>query len=211
MNLLLILFPSFLLAYVGANVESRKLLWANDIQIENGEALGRLEIFQGENVAEAVDAFVQSISVDVENLSELRGNLLSIVCESETITCPPREEVPLAYRRPITDQHGNDLGAIEINENEEAIDAVMRFFRRNAELSFDSETRAALKEYVFAEACGIDKVLCSRDVAIVFDQTINEGDGSLIGRLVIFENEEPADKAYKFCEEKNVVKYYDCE
>lgn len=93
------------------------------------------------------------------------------------------------------------LGAIEINENEEAIDAIVRFFRNNVELSFDNDTRTALKEHVFAEACGIEGVLCSRDVAIVFDKMINDGDGSLIGSLVIFENEDRSD----------VVEYYVCE
>ncbi len=93
------------------------------------------------------------------------------------------------------------LGAIEINENEEAIDAIVRCFRSNAELSFDNDTRTALKEHVFAEACGIEGVLCSRDVAIVFDKMINDGDGSLIGSLVVIENEDPFD----------VVEYYVCE
>ena len=69
----------------------------------------------------------------------------------------------------------------------------------------------ALKNYMFEQACGLARVLCTRNVAVVYNQMINESDGSPIDRLVIYENEEPADKAFKWCKENNVVKYYDCE
>jgi hypothetical protein len=77
MNLQLILTLSVSLASVGANFESRNLLWANDNDIQSDNwlelefelGLGRLEIYQGENAAKAVEAFVQSISVNVGNLN----------------------------------------------------------------------------------------------------------------------------------------------
>lgn len=92
-------------------------------------------------------------------------------------------------------------------ENEEVIDAVVRFLRQT-KVSVDE---IALKNYMFEQACGLARVLCTRNVAVVYNQMINESDGSPIDRLVIYENEEPADKAFKWCKENNVVKYYDCE
>ena len=87
------------------------------------------------------------------------------------------------------------------------IDAVVRFLRQS-KVSVDE---IALKNYMFEQACGLARVLCTRNVAVVYNQMINESDGSPIDRLVIYENEEPADKAFKWCKENNVVKYYDCE
>ena len=86
------------------------------------------------------------------------------------------------------------------------IDAVVRFLRQS-KVSVDE---IALKNYMFEQACGLARVLCTRNVAVVYNQMINESDGSPIDRPVIYENEEPADKAFKWCKENNVVKYYDC-
>lgn len=205
----MLLFLSFvtLLSCAGASVESRKLLWGNDITTEAGHPLGRLEIFEGEEAINVVDAFVQNMADDVDlgNAIGFRSNLLDVVCESESITCSTR--VPLVYRKLINDEHGKNLGAIEVYENEEVIDAVVRFLRQT-KVSVDE---IALKNYMFEQACGLARVLCTRNVAVVYNQMINESDGSPIDRLVIYENEEPADKAFKWCKENNVVKYYDCE
>jgi len=188
-------------------VESRKLLWGNDIATEAGHPLGRLEIYEGDEAINVVDAFVQNIADDVDlgHAIGFRSNLLDVVCGSGSITCTTR--VPLVYRKVINDEHGKNLGAIEVHENEEVIDAVVRFLRQS-EVSVDE---ISLKNYIFEQACGLARVLCTRNVAVVFNQMINESDGSPIDRLVIYENEEPADKVFKWCKENDVVKYSDCE
>lgn len=168
--------------------------------------MGRLEIYEGEEAVNVVDAFVQNIDSDVDLGSAIgfRSNLLDVVCESESITCSTR--VPVVYRKIINDEQGKNLGAIEINENEEVIDAVVRFLRES-QVSVDE---IALKNAMFEQACGHARVLCTRNVAVVYNQMIN-GIGSPIGRLVIYENEEPADKVFEWCKENNVSEYYDCE
>ena len=220
MKCLLLLFLSFviLLPFAGAttttnanaNAESRNLLWANNIQSENGHNLGRLEIFEGQDAVQVADAFVQNITSHVGgdiigNPIDFRSNLLDILCESSSISCS--KKVPLMYRKTVSDEHGNTLGAVEIYENEEVIDAVVRFLRE----SKANVDEIALKNYMFQQACGLDRVLCTRNVAVVFDQMIQENDGSPIDRLVIYENEEPADKVYQWCKDNNVETYYDCE
>jgi hypothetical protein len=203
--ILLLLSFITLLSFAGANVESRKLLWGNDIKSEEGHPLGRLEIYEGQEAINVVDAFVQNIPVDVGNLINFRSNLFDIVCKSSSINCTQR--VPLMYRKSVNDEHGKNLGAIEIYENEEVIDAVVRFLRKS-KAEIDEIT---LKNYMLEQACGLTRVLCTRNVAVVFDRIINASDGSRINGLVIYENEEPADKVYKWCKENNVVQYYDCE
>ena len=200
-------FITTLLTRVGANVESRKLLWGNNITTEEGHPLGRFELYEGEEPADAVDAFVQRLSNDIDLGNEIafRNNLLDVVCESDSITCSTR--VPVVYRKIVNDDNGKNLGAIEIHENEEVIDAVVRFLRQS-QVSVDE---IALKNYMFEQACGHARVLCTRNVAVVYSRTINDIDGSSIGRLVIYENEEPADAVFKWCKENNALDYFDCE
>ena len=127
MKCLLLLFLSFviLLPFAGAttnananaNAQSRNLLWANNIQSENGHNLGRLEIFEGQEVVQVADAFVQNITSHVGgdiigDPIDFRSNLLDIVCESSSISCS--KKVPLMYRKTVSDEHGNILGAVEI-------------------------------------------------------------------------------------------------
>lgn len=150
-------------------MESRKLLWGNDIATEAGHPLGRLEIYEGDEAINVVDAFVQNIADDVDlgHAIGFRSNLLDVVCGSGSITCTTR--VPLVYRKVINDEHGKNLGAIEVHENEEVIDAVVRFLRQS-EVSVDE---ISLKNYIFEQACGLARVLCTRNVAVVFNQMIN--------------------------------------
>ena len=126
-----LLFITTLLTRVGANVESRKLLWGNNITTEEGQPLGRFELYEGEEPANAVDAFVQSISseIDLGNEIAFRNNLLDVVCKSDSIACFTR--VPVVYRKIVNDENGTNLGAIKIYENEEVIDAVGRFLRQS--------------------------------------------------------------------------------
>lgn len=44
-------------------MESRKLLWGNDITTEAGHPLGRLEIFEGEEAINVVDAFAKTLQM----------------------------------------------------------------------------------------------------------------------------------------------------
>lgn len=182
------------------------LLWANNIQ-SDGKFLGLLEIYNGQEPVDATDSFVTT-HIGTGGGSDfvgIRNSILDIVCEA--ITCNRR--VPVVYRKSIVDDQENILGFIEIYEGEEAVDAVSRFFK-TTERKFGDETMDAVKDYVISEACSNDRVLCSRDAAIAFDQMVNNGiDDSPIGRLVILENEDPADKVYKWCEEKNILQYYD--
>jgi len=74
-------------------------------------------------------------------------NLLNFVCKA--IVCS--QVIPVVLRKAIKDKDGNFKGNIEIFQDEEVIDAVVRFIRKS-KLSLDE---IALKNYMFRQACGI--------------------------------------------------------
>lgn len=149
---------------------------------------------EGDEAIDAIDNFVQKVEVGDRNA--FRENLLNVICKS--IVCS--RSVPVLYKKAIKDENGNSNGAIEIFENEEVIDATVRFIRKS-KLSLDE---IALKNYMLQQACGIDRLKCTRNVAVVYRQTINTAEGSPINTLTIYENEEPADKVYQWCQENNI-------
>lgn len=158
-----------------------------------------LEILEGDEPVDAVDAFVHSISVDVGNRAVFRQNILEVICKS--IECT--RSTPVVFRKLIKDESGKDNGSIEIYEGEEVIDAVVRFIRKS-KMSLDE---ISLKNYMLQEACKSSyRVKCTRNVGIVYSQTVNDEDGLPIpNKLTIYENEEPADKVYRWCQENDVV------
>jgi hypothetical protein len=97
MNDLMHLFLSFVtfLSCTGVSVESRKLLWGNDIATEAGHPLGRLEIYEGDEAINVVDAFVQNIADDVDlgHAIGFQSKLLDVVCGSDSITCTTRVQL----------------------------------------------------------------------------------------------------------------------
>ncbi|KAL3795817.1 hypothetical protein ACHAW5_004767 [Stephanodiscus triporus] len=174
----------------------RPRIWFNEVTHSDGTGLGTLEILKGDEAADIIDGFVQRISVGVGDRKVFRENLLNVVCKA--IVCS--RVIPVVFRKAIKDKDGNFKGNIEIFEDEEVIDAVVRFIRQS-KLSLDE---IALKNYMFQQACGISRLRCTRNVAVVYQQRINSADGSHINVLTIKENEEPADAVYRWCQENNV-------
>ena len=172
----------------------RPRIWRNPITSDDGRALGTLEVLEGDEPIDVVDAFVRKLPADIGDGTAFRGNLWRVVCE--TVTCS--RTIPVVFRKTIKDADGRDGGAIEILENEEVIDGVVRFLRKS-KLQIDDET--ALKNYMFQQACGLGRVKCTRNVALVYEQRITSSEGALIGTLAVYENEEPADKVYLWIQE----------
>jgi len=180
---------------------NRPRIWSNEILSDenDGQPLGMLEILQGDEPVDAVDAFVHSIAVDVGDREVFRQNILQVICKS--IECT--RSTPVVFRKLIKDETGKDNGSIEIYEGEEVIDAVVRFIRKS-KMSLDE---ISLKNYMLQEACKTGyRVKCTRNVGVVYSQTVKDEHGSPIpNKLTIFENEEPADKVYQWCQENDVV------
>jgi hypothetical protein len=172
-------------------------VWFHDIATDDGSTLGVLEVLDGDEPIYSIDSFVQKISVDVGDRRAFRANVLNEVCKS--ITCS--RSVPVVFRKAIKDQDGRSQGDIEIFEHEEVIDAVVRFIRKS-KLVLDE---IALKNYMLNQACRLNRVMCTRNVGVVYNQRITDGNGSTINTLIVYENEEPADKVYQWCRENNLA------
>lgn len=120
-----------------------------------------------------------------------RNAIIQMVCKD--IEC--KRIVPAVYRKEIKNDNGDILGSVEVLEGEEVVDSVVRFIR-SSNASLDD---VQLKNYFLSQACNTPRLKCTRNIAVVFERMIVKEDGSKIGKLIISENEEPADKIYHWC------------
>lgn len=177
-------------------------IWKKPISNESGNHLGTLSILLGDEPIDAIDAFVQRIDVaSVPNPIVFRQNLLEAVCGSVNCT----RTTPVVYRKSIKNERGQHIGDMEILENQEVIDAAFQFIQKSGSVADE----IALKNYMLQNACKNPRVRCTRNVAVVFSRIFKRENGSRFDPLTIYENEEPADKVYKFCQNENSLEYYD--
>jgi len=165
------------------------LVYVHKIVDGNGMHLGKIEILKDEEPIDAVDRFASINALDYS----FRDGLMKDICQK--VSC--NRYRPVVFRQDVNDETGILIGTVEVLEGEEVIDAAFRFLRKTG-VDVDE---VALKNYLLQHVCGNQRVRCTRNIAHVFDKDINEEDGSLIGRLVITEFEEPADKVHQFCKE----------
>ena len=179
----------------------RPRIWRNEITSDDGQNLGVLEVLDGDEPIDVIDTFVQRITADIGDKYVFRQNMLSVVCKSTTCS----RTTPVIFKKEIKDQNGLSNGSVEIFENDEVIDAVVRFIRKS-KLSLDE---IALKNYMLQQACVFSRIKCTRNIGVVYTQKINiEGASSPANTLTIYENEEPADKVYRWLQDNKVSTGY---
>jgi hypothetical protein len=172
-------------------------IWQKPISNEDGHQLGTLTILLGQEPIDVIDSFVQRTDAgSVPNRYAFRQNLLDVVCQSVNCT----RSIPVVYRKSIQNEGGQKIGEVEILENEEVIDGTFRFLRKHP-----VPNEIALKNYMLQDACKTPRVKCTRNVAVVFSRTFKRENNPLI----VYENEEPADKVYQFCQDESSLEYYD--
>ena len=174
-------------------------VWESSINTEDGKELGVMSIMLGDEPIDAIDQFV--MQRNLPNPIGFRNNLSEVVCR--TLKCT--RFIPVVYRKKINNEHGYPLGEVEILENQEVIDGTFQLLRKTGPISDE----LALKNYMLQDACKSPRVKCTRNIAVVLNQTFRREDGSLFNPLTIYENEEPADKVYQFCQDENSLDYYD--
>lgn len=180
----------------------RPSIWQRPIKGEDGKTLGTLIILLGDEPIDVIDRFVQGLDAkNAPNRHEFRHKLWDVVCQSVKCT----RSVPVVYRKSIKNEHGRHIGEVEILENQEVIDGTVAFLQKTNQVSDE----IALKNYMLQDACRNPRVKCTRNVAIVFTKKFKRENGSPFNTLIIYENEEPADKVYQFCQEENSIEYYD--
>jgi len=177
---------------------SMPIVWSQPIIGADGSVLGNLQIETNEEPVDAIDRFVETFSLG----QEFRTDMLKVICNQ--ITC--KRNSPVVFSQSIKDQNGQHIGDVEILEEEEVVDAVVRFMRLLSQnIQLDDIT---LKNYFFQNACGNPRLKCTRMVANIYNRNFTLEDGSLLGELIVTEHEEPVDKIYRWCEEKQVDDSY---
>eukprot|EP00804_Cyclotella_cryptica_P019004 CCRYP_006482-RA/>CCRYP_006482-RA protein AED:0.06 eAED:0.03 QI:0/0/0/1/1/1/5/0/940 len=176
----------------------RPSVWQNPI-VDEGKQLGVLDILLGDEPIDIIDKFVQRIRAATSDQISYRQKLLVEVCKS--IKCT--RSTPIVYRKSIKNENGQKIGDVEILENQEVIDGTSQFIRKSGA----KVDEIALKNYMLQDACRNSRVKCTRNVAVIFTKKLQREDGSPINTLTIYENEEPADKIYQFCQENASMDY----
>jgi len=163
------------------------IVWRQTLNSPEGNALGALEIFHEDEPIDRIDDFLQRNNLG----TEYRNNLLQLACEK--LLC--QRETPIVFRKSVQDDEGQTIGSVEIMEEEEVIDAVVRFIVKSG---VDMDT-IALKNYFFNEACDNPRVKCTRNIGNLFESIIRDENGTDIAQLTINENEQPVDAIYNWC------------
>jgi hypothetical protein len=163
------------------------IVYTHKIQNEIGIIVGTIEVLLGEEPVDAVHRFAIVHGLDML----FRDSLAKEVCEK--IACERIQ--PVVYTKDINDSSGKLLGSVKIIQGEEVIDATVRFLRE----SKADVDEVALKNHLFGDACPQNLVMCTRNIAHVFDKRLEDENGQDIGHLVVLENEEPADAVNQFC------------
>ena len=158
-----------------------------------GRTLGSFAVLRNEEPVDSVDYFAQVHGLDVE----YRDTILEMACQE----LPCTRTRPIVWRKSIDDGNGNALGMITVLEDEEVADAAHRFLRDFA-IPLD---RNGLRNYLFQQACSNARLRCSRLVANVVDRDIVHTNGTAVGRLIVQENQEPADAIYEWAKEAGLI------
>ena len=121
------------------------VVWKRDIFAPGKISLGNLEVLMGKEPVDVVDVFIQIRGPG----GEIRSNILKMVYDDANITC--QRFRPVVFRKQINDGAGGTLGSVEVYENEEVVNAVVRFIRTGRRgITLDE---IQLKNYFFHVAC----------------------------------------------------------
>ena len=179
-------------------------IWSHPITASHGhDIIAILEIMKDEEPIDAIDHFAIKHRLD----ANYRQYLFQTACKD--LTC--RRMIPVVFEKTIQNEHGQNIGSVQVFENEEVVDAVVRFLFKSKAQSNHHLDPIILKNTFFQLACSNPRLLCTRNVAHIFDKMIvNHDDNSPIGQLIITEFDEPADKIYDWIQQKNMsLSYFD--
>ena len=168
------------------------IVWSQNLQNDHGKQIGTVVVLLNQEPIDAIDNFLQKNQLSLD----YRDDISKLACN--TLVC--NRILPVVYTKEILLNDRESLGTLEILENQEVVDAVYDFVKKKGGKLDDF----ALKNYFLQEACKKPRVKCTRSMAIVFNRTINKATGENIGELVIFENKEPADVIYEWCQKHNL-------
>jgi len=150
-----------------------------------------LELF--DNGSEAIDSVYRFCEMNglEHRFQEIANSVMPRVCK--LLQCQRME--PVVYLHRILNKDGALVGNIEVNLNEEPVDAVHRFAVMHG---LDVQFRDSLAR----EVC--KKIVCKRTLPAVYTKDINDESGKLLGTVKIIEGEEVIDAAVRFLRQTKV-------
>ncbi len=163
------------------------IIYTHLIMNGKGETVGKIDIILDEEPVDSVHRFAIQNSLDYA----FRDSLINEVCKK--VHCTRRR--PIVFQKSFTNEDGKVILAVDILEDEEVIDAAVKFLRK-ADIRGDLEL--TIKKYLLQNACTY-KVKCTRNIAHVYDGPVRNETGDVLGHLVVREGEEPSDIVFKFC------------
>jgi hypothetical protein len=168
---------------------TRAEAWVFDREIagEDGKALGTLRITEHQEPADAIFQFAPTLP------AAFRQQVLQVVCQS--VVCSRAN--PVVFDNVITDNEGGGvLGRLRLFEGEPVADVVYVFCQEHGQsLPFEAS--------LLAHVCATPGIACEHSKPLLFTSAISGKNGTSVGVLSIYGDEEPADSVYRFCKANN--------
>jgi hypothetical protein len=126
--------------------------------------------------------------------------LIEHVCSTEGVTCSRKK--PVVFALPLNDPNGNYIGRLEIQQDEEPVDSLYKFFSRHHLFEKNWDFKALVKQ-----VCHLPGLTCQRSVALKYfsENFIMGEDNRQVGPLIVWETEEVIDKLYEKRMEYNLT------
>eukprot|EP00644_Phytophthora_capsici_P000092 jgi/Phyca11/539865/estExt2_Genewise1Plus.C_PHYCAscaffold_40147 len=167
------------------------MIYSTPIQAPGGGILGKLEILEGVEPADAVLGFALLHDIGREG----RAIIINAVCGVPRVKCSRRNA--LMHSKSVTGDRGVQIGKLEIYDDVEPVDQVYRFVKDYKLPMF------AMEQLLNVVCSAVGDAQCSRKVPLVYSQRIvvrddETGEPRQLGVLQIPLGEEPADLVYNF-------------
>lgn len=177
---------------------------------ENGELLGMIHVFEGQEPADVVYDFAQQHDLSAENQLTLVETLCGTSASSASSTAKAARAsarevelvcnryAPVAFSAPIAAPNGTRLGILEVLLNEEPADSIARFGNKHG-LSSEEKVN------VWKAVCEASGIPCSRSKGLIYQAIYTLPDTDTRERLDFMDGEEPTDAIYQYAQMRNLT------
>ncbi|KAF0719579.1 Aste57867_929 [Aphanomyces stellatus] len=170
-----------------AVVYSRRV--ALDPSATDEDAMGRLEIMEGDEPADAVYAFAAAHQLT----NDVREHVLNTVCDDmhQTLNVSCTRFAPVVFQVPISKNASEPpVGVLQVLQGEEPVDAIVRFGREH---DLDEFAQKSILDGV----CEASQLPCTRERSLLYVAVVNnEG-------VPFYADDEPADVVHWYGTDRN--------
>lgn len=166
----------------------RPVVYRKTINNENDKGMGTVEIYQGEEVIDAVVRFIRTTNIELDHVA-FKNHFFNNACGNAHVKCT--RNIGHVYENDIKDENGKLIGRLAITEYDEPSDKVYEFCKSN---NLNDDHYQTLIESV----CSDDLVMCKRKLPLKTSIPMRDPDGNMIGDFEVQLNEEPVDSLYRF-------------